>query len=128
MRKILIITIVVVGLFCVLFPRKVGYETGGFLYIIAENKMDDLVKTGYFDHENSNGCDFQCRVRDYRSEYSWIGENLYRGRCDIRTAMEKWEQSPTHKNVLDHNYTKEIILSREYVSGWCYIILIRAEL
>jgi uncharacterized protein YkwD len=128
MRNILIATMAIIIMFCFLFPREVGYETGEFLYVIAEEKMDDLIRTGYFEHENSNGCDFKCRIKDYRSEYTWIGENLYKGECDIRTAMEMWEKSPSHKYILDHSYTNEVVLSREYKEGYCYIVLMRAEL
>ena len=128
MKNILIATAIVTVFLCLLFPREVGYETGEFLCVIAEAKMDDLIRTGYFEHENSNGCDFKCRIQDYHSEYNWIGENLYRGECDIRTAMEMWGKSPTHKDVLDHSYSNEVILSEEYQDGFCYIILIRAEL
>lgn len=93
---------------------------------LASNKLDDLVKTGYWSHTNSNGCDFRCRASRYVNGYSWIGENLYRGKCSTENAYRLWEKSPEHKEILEHDSEYQILMQRSYTEDSCYIILIKA--
>jgi len=97
---------------------------------IANDKLDDLVATGYWAHTNSNGCNYDCRVGQYLNEdmYSWIGENIYRGICSEQSAYDLWEKSVTHKAVLDHESDREVLISRPYDEENCYIILEKAVL
>jgi hypothetical protein len=103
-------------------------QSAYFLEEIATDKMQDLLETNYWSHTNSNGCDFECRTKPYENRYKWIGENLYKGPCNQTTAFNMWEESPAHNDVLKHPYSHEILLEEEYKNGYCYIILIRAEL
>jgi len=107
----------------VVVPKPVVEKKEKVLRDLAETKLKDLLNTGYWSHTNSNGCDFKCRTDGFN--YSWIGENLYKGPCNIEYAMELWKGSPTHNENLQHKYTEEVILKGYYTDDYCYIILIR---
>jgi hypothetical protein len=92
---------------------------------LAQDKLNDLALTGHWDHTNSNGCDFTCRAKPYLNDYLWIGENLYKGVCKKENAFRLWEKSPSHLEILNHEYNQEVLLMREYEENHCYIILIR---
>ena len=92
---------------------------------LAQDKLNDLLSTGYWSHTNSNGCDFTCRTKPYWNYYSWIGENLYRGVCSEDNAYRLWRESPSHLEVLQHPYTEEVLLKQIYEENHCYMVLIR---
>ena len=92
---------------------------------LAKDKLRDLVATDYWNHTNSNGCDFICRTKSYLNDYSWIGENLYRGVCNKENAFRLWRESQSHLAVLNHEYNQEVLLMQEYEQNHCYIVLIR---
>lgn len=101
------------------------------LYSLAQSKLNDLVSTGYWSHTNNNGCDFHCRTNGYTWNggiYSWIGENLYRGKCDADNAYKLWRLSPAHNAVLEHDYDEEVLLHASYGDNKCYYVLIRGIL
>ena len=133
---ILIATIAIVGTLLIVEnknkPEAISTSTpyNEALTKIANDKLDDLVATGYWEHTNSNGCDYHCRIRQYLGNdmYSWVGENLYKGVCSVQHAYSLWEKSPSHKAVLDHEYNTEVLLSRQFNEEECYIILERAVL
>jgi hypothetical protein len=106
---------------------KKGCKYDNGLRNLADNKMEDLMNTGYWNHTNSDGCDFNCRTDRYIDEdvFGWVGENLYRGICSIEYAYHLWEMSPAHKEILDHDYDIEVFISRKYEEDRCYFILIR---
>ena len=92
---------------------------------VAVVKLNDLANTNFWDHSLSTGCNFSCRVSGYNNYYEWIGENLYRGKtCDLESAYRLWNESPTHKQVLDHEYTNEVIRQQRN-NDYCYIVLLR---
>lgn len=97
---------------------------------LANSKLNDLLSTGYWSHTNSNGCDFNCRTMDYteNGKYSWIGENLYKGPCDIENVYRLWEKSASHKAVLDHSFDESVLISEKYGENQCYYILERGIL
>lgn len=91
------------------------------LFNLASSKIEDLNKTGYWSHTNENGCDYNCRVKQVSANYSWMGENLYKGPCDIVKAMDMFEHSPEHKANLDHNFDNINILISKQKDGNCYM-------
>jgi len=107
--------------------KQVTSESG--LTVIAKEKVKDLETTGYWSHTNSNGCSFRCRVRSYLAtnggRYSWIGENLYKGTCDVDNAYGLWELSPAHNEVLKHGYDEQVLLTGKYGESGCYYVLIK---
>lgn len=107
--------------------KQVTSESG--LTVIAKEKVKDLETTGYWSHTNSNGCSFRCRVRSYLAtnggRYSWIGENLYKGTCDVDNAYRLWELSPAHNEVLKHGYDEQVLLTGKYGKSGCYYVLIK---
>lgn len=92
---------------------------------LAQSKLDDLLATGYWEHTNSNGCDYNCRTKEYteNGQYSWVGENLYRGICSEDNAYRLWKLSPTHKEILDHESDEEVLVSGSYGENLCYYVL-----
>lgn len=73
-------------------------------------------------------CDFSCRVQGYglMSEFDKVSENLYHGKSsDIRYAIKLWEESPSHKAVLDDKYEYAIIIVEKDKNnkGWYYILM-----
>lgn len=107
--------------------EQIALESG--LTTIAREKIKNLETTGYWSHTNSNGCSFRCRVRSYLAtnggRYSWIGENLYKGTCDVDNAYRLWELSPAHNEVLKHGYDEQVLLTGKYGGSGCYYVLIK---
>jgi uncharacterized protein YkwD len=90
------------------------------LYTFAQAKMDDLHTTHTWSHDSSNMTWYE-RAANYNTK-GYLGEVLYMGSlCDVRIAFEMWEQSPTHKEVLDHSYQKGVLLI-EKRDDICYIV------
>lgn len=102
------------------------------LYNLTEEKLNDLVATDYWDHTNSDKCDWQCRLKrsKIKGSYEWIGENLWRNEieqgCSIEKAIKAWHKSPTHHENLVHSYDREVMLTGSNES-YCYIVQIRME-
>lgn len=93
------------------------------LYTVSRLKINDLVSTGYWSHDNSDGCDLKCRLENMiGDDIEEVGESLYHGECDIRTAISLWEQSPAHKELLDEDYRSAILLVTASEDD-CYITL-----
>lgn len=90
------------------------------LYEFTQTKIDDLHDTGVWSHDSSNRT-WDERAEDYGVE-GYLGEVLYVGNsCDVRIAFAMWEQSATHKEVLDHYYEKGVLLI-EKRGDLCYIV------
>ena len=92
------------------------------LFIFGVNHLETL-KMGNWSHEESVDCDFQCRIEKagLMGDVVWVGENLYKGNdCDIRYAISIWENSPTHKDLLNSKYDVGVILIYEE-NDICYI-------
>lgn len=131
MKYILIVLTVVITLMGLsIYKTEINRRSGNekdWLYLLAKDKLDDLVATNYWSHTNSDGCDFgSCRVPKFAYIRNWIGENLYKGPCDIQLAFKKWEASPSHNEVMYHYATNEILLIQEYDNNMCYIVWERA--
>lgn len=96
--------------------------SGFFNLYVAQVKMNDLVNTNYWSHTNSNGCNYDCRIKGM--PYVWMGEDLYKGTCNLAYAYKLWYASPTHAYVLRHPYKGEVILMQKMKnSNDCYIVL-----
>lgn len=103
----------------------------GNLYSLNSVKIADLTDNGDFSHNLSEDCDFSCRVDMLKKIDGYLGENLYKGSsCDIRTAMNLWEDSPGHLEVLDSGYDHAVLTvvpfqenADEKTESGCYMIL-----
>jgi uncharacterized protein YkwD len=90
------------------------------LFMLAAMKILDLTVNGYWSHDNLN-CNVQCRMQQIGVVQ--INENLYKGNsCDIRYALSAWEQSTTHKQVLDSSYSQGVVLIQRD-GRECYIVM-----
>jgi hypothetical protein len=103
-------------------------NTTNWLYKFAQDKMNDLTTSAYWSHTNSNGCNFTCRTKYLldKNNVTWIGEDLYKGTCDLNYTMKLWNESPDHKAILDHAYTREVLIT-EKVNNTCFTILERIQ-
>jgi hypothetical protein len=92
---------------------------------LAQTKLKDLMETNNWSHTNSDGCDYNCRTNGYTEDgkYSWVGENLYRGICNSENAYSLWKLSPTHNEILLHEYDEQILISGKWEDGTCYMVL-----
>ncbi len=98
------------------------------LFTLGKRKLSDLQKTNYWSHTDSDNCDFSCRISKINNFSSWIGEDLYKGPCDISNAINAFEHSPPHKQVLDHNFDYINITIGKSDTGDCYMVFNFAEL
>lgn len=109
-------------------PRELSTDNAEIaLSDLASNKLYDIITNRHFDHTDYNGCNFSCRVA--RSGVLGINgiihvsENLYvYPSCDIRNAIDKWTESPTHLANLDRPYDYGVILIYRMNDNRCYII------
>ncbi len=74
---------------------------------VAELKVQDMVKNGYFAHVSPTGISpwswFSLAGYDYR----YAGENLAVNFKDYKNIVPSWMKSPSHKaNIVDAHYTE----------------------
>jgi len=89
---------------------------------LAQDKLNDLVATNTWSHTNSDGCNYSCRLKKFVPTFTWIGENLYKGNCDINNALNMFQKSPIHKANLDHQFTYQTMQMQNIGNNQCYIV------
>lgn len=85
----------------------------------------DYANTGYWSHDLSDGTTLGERVNEVSVGYANYSEILYKGRCDLRNAVDMWEQSPSHNAVLENpqnNYMAMLMIADPHNEGNCYIV------
>ena len=89
----------------------------------VSEKINDLLMTDFWSHIDSDGSHTRLEEMRVESGVDTAGENLYRGpTCDIRYIVQLWDNSPSHKEVLDTNYDYAIIeISRG--ENYCYSVM-----
>lgn len=91
----------------------------GQLYKLNLEKQRDIIETGRWDHTNGDGTTYKERVQHLNGTTS---ENLYRGyTCDIRFAIQMWNESPTHLENMNRDYDAGIITIQRVDENTCYI-------
>ena len=125
MRTLTSITILLIIALICYFGANIGQtkESKQTLHIFGAKKLIDL-QAGNWSHD-SIGCNYQCRVN--KTMYSWVGENLYKGDCDVNQAYKLWNNSPTHLALLQKQSDIELLSVSIPVDGQCYIILNKAN-
>lgn len=90
------------------------------LYTLASWKLHDLKNTGHWAHTNSDGVSFQERANTLGVKFA--GEILYKGDCNYSHALQMWEKSESHRNILlDTSFTHMVTVMG--ISGdVCYIV------
>ena len=68
-------------------------KTDHELTIIAEKRADYLC-----NHEFSHD-----RWTEFKSNFAWRGENLYRGNEDMKSVNERFFNSPKHREIMLNN-------------------------
>ena len=93
-----------------------GLTTRERLFNLSNEKTEDLPLS--WSHTSSNGEGLTQRVA--KNGLVKVGENLYRGNCDLRTAVKLWEESPDHNKVLDKGF-KNLVITGTEIDSECYI-------
>ncbi len=73
----------------------------------ATNKLNDMVRDGYFAHTSPSGVSpwHWFDANDY--EYVYAGENLAIGFVSAESTVDAWANSPSHReNLLNSRYTE----------------------
>ena len=78
--------------------------------IRIEEIQTDWSHEGLFEHSDKTG-------------FNIVGENLYRGNtCDLRYVIKLWDESGSHKAILDKDYSEAVLLIKQG-NGKCYGVL-----
>lgn len=102
-------------------PTKDGLDV---LYEFSRAKLDDLVFTNHWAHEDSDGTTLDQRVQKTFALFGgWVGEDLYKGKCDIKTVIDLWTKSPEHNEVLEHEGEYIVLLMSPQKESGCYATL-----
>ncbi len=74
----------------------------------AENKLEDMFKQQYFEHESPDGKMPSDLAKDVGYEYVQVGENLALGNFkDDEVLVQAWMDSPGHRaNILNKKYSE----------------------
>lgn len=90
------------------------------LYVFNKQKMQDLIKSNFWSHNNSNGDTYSKRVNDSLVDGA-IGEVLAKNYCSIEEAFIAWKDSPSHQAIIsDRSYNRAIITFTKETDGTCY--------
>jgi uncharacterized protein YkwD len=74
------------------------------LTAVAQEKLDDMLRRRYFDHQNPEGQYIWDALRR-RCAFRRTAENLARGIADAGAMEKSWMSSPQHRdNLLNPNY------------------------
>lgn len=95
------------------------------LFQLAYIKMNDLIDNNNWEHNLTDNSEFEHRSIQVEG---WNGENLYQGPCNIQNAMNKFYESPKHKEVLDHGYNYGNIIIAPDGNNECYMVFILNQL
>lgn len=110
-------------------PEKIPTEKTKeeVLYDLTDKHIVDYVESGYWpiDHELSTGETFHDRIYSDDVPAGKYSEVMYRGPCDVRNMVKLWDESPTHKAVLDKEYQHGVLIYEPDVTheGWCIAIM-----
>jgi hypothetical protein len=82
-------------------PLKSNYE----LDLAAQEKLDDMIKNGYFAHTSPSGVTPWYWFKDVGYSYTTAGENLALGYSTAQATVQAWMNSPSHRaNLLNTKY------------------------
>lgn len=80
----------------------------------AEHHSVDMAQKNYFSHDLKGGPTWSDNIRRHDYKESPIGENIAAGMASARVALNKWENSPGHReNMLDNRF-EAIGIGRAY--------------
>ncbi len=85
------------------------------LSLIARAHSVDMLAKNYFSHQDPQGCDMTCRIKNANYSYWAIGENIYTmhgyslsAQATAEKVLAGWMQSPGHRaNILNDKFTTE---------------------
>lgn len=72
---------------------------------LAEEHCNDMIKRGFFSHDNPDGKTPFDRMRNAGLSYRMAGENIAAGQYSPEAALESWMNSKGHrKNILNPDF------------------------
>ncbi len=72
---------------------------------VAQLKLDDMIRNGYFAHTSPDGLDPWYWFKKAGYLYTYAGENLAMNFVEAEELNKAWLKSPTHRaNILNPNY------------------------
>lgn len=79
------------------------YKRNKKLDKVANDKLEDILKYGYWDHNNPIvGTQFELWFQKEYYDYKVVGENLERNFSTVQEVIAAWMNSPLHKkNILE---------------------------
>lgn len=89
----------------------------------AQNKLEDMRKSGYWGHYNPNGTSFSRFIWDQNTKAATVGENLARCFDDYAAAFDGLVASPTHFAVLTGDFTYIGVASEVTANGCESIVM-----
>lgn len=109
--------------FAILLVLLVTYHYNVSTTDIATKRIEQIQEESELSHDG-----FYDIVKDADGAYR---ENLYYGPCDIRKAMQMFEDSEAHKKNLDNSYEELIVIMQPAEGdiptseeGWCNAVFI----
>ena len=102
------------------------------LVAVAQERANDIARTGEFTHYPSNGRDFTVIATEYGvgfNRYWWLGENLASvpASDDSYAVMVRWMNSPPHRALIHApQFSRMGIAEARTSDGWKYIVTIFA--
>ncbi len=85
----------------------------------------DYNEHGIWSHDLHDGRSLLARTYEYGEDNHEYGEVLYRGSCNLANAVELWENSPTHNEVInevDYDYAAILMIPDPHSENECIII------
>lgn len=71
----------------------------------AQAHSEDMALRDFFSHTGSNGTAIGDRAKAAGYKYSYIGENIGAGQATAQDIVQRWMNSPSHKDqILNPNY------------------------
>ena len=90
-------------------------KENSLLNLIAQAKMEEMFRLGYFQHISPTGDSIGDSAQEYNYQYASIGENLAQGRfpSELELVMA-WMTSPGHRdNILGTSYREIGVAARK---------------
>jgi len=101
------------------------------LFMMVMWHQADYAEYNNWSHRTVDGLNSGSRAIEVDLEDEGIAEIMYRGRCDLSRAVEMWEESPGHANVMHdekYNHMVAIMVPDPYKEGRCVLIVNYAQI
>jgi len=95
---------------------------------VAELKVQDMVKNGYFAHVSPTGVTPWSFFKTAGYDYRYAGENLAVNFKNYQNILPAWMKSPSHKaNIADPHYTEIGMATMEGIYNGKTVVFVAQE-